>query len=101
MSKPRKTDVDLRHDLSSDFVETLAADWKQNGPTVIAQVRQEAPDKYCELVAKRHSTRQRLQAVCHSLQGKTQPACKLGSRLTDNVILPSANYKTRGSMNWR
>ena len=52
MSRARKTNPDFRHDLSVDFVQALAADWKENGTAVIARVRQEAPEKYCELVAK-------------------------------------------------
>jgi hypothetical protein len=52
MSRARKSNPDLRHDLSADFVQALAADWKENGAAVIARVRQQAPDKYCELVAK-------------------------------------------------
>jgi hypothetical protein len=52
MSRTRKTNPDFRHELSTDFVQALAADWKENGTTVIARVRQEAPEKYCELVAK-------------------------------------------------
>jgi hypothetical protein len=52
MSRARKSNPDFRHDLSVDFVQALAADWKENGTAVIAKVRQEAPEKYCELVAK-------------------------------------------------
>ena len=52
MTKARKSNPDFRHDLSADFVQALAADWKENGTAVIARVRQEAPEKYCELVAK-------------------------------------------------
>ena len=52
MSRARKTNPDLRQDLSADFVRALAADWKENGPNVIARVREDTPDKYCELVAK-------------------------------------------------
>src|SRR5262245_41930191 len=52
MSRARKSNPDFRHELSVEFVQALAADWKENGAAVIARVRQEAPDKYCELVAK-------------------------------------------------
>ena len=52
MSRTRKSNPDFRHELSVDFVQALAADWKENGTAVIARVRQEAPEKYCELVAK-------------------------------------------------
>jgi len=52
MSRARKSNPDFRHNLSADFVQALAADWKENGPTVIASVREQTPDKYCELVAK-------------------------------------------------
>jgi hypothetical protein len=52
MSKPRKSNPDFRHDLSTDFVQALAADWKENGRTTIAKVREQTPDRYCELVAK-------------------------------------------------
>jgi hypothetical protein len=52
MSRARKTNPDLRHDLSADFVQDLASDWKENGKTTIAKVRDQTPDRYCELVAK-------------------------------------------------
>src|SRR5262249_23354501 len=52
MSRARKSNPDFRHELSVDFVQALAADWKENGTAVIARVRQDSPDKYCELVAK-------------------------------------------------
>jgi len=52
MSKTDKTDTDLRHDLSSDFVQGLASDWKENGTAAIARVREETPDKYCQLIAQ-------------------------------------------------
>jgi len=52
MSRARKSNLDFRHELSVDFVQALAADWKENGTAVIARVRQDAPEKYCELVAK-------------------------------------------------
>ena len=52
MSRARKSNLDFRHELSVDFVQALAADWKENGTAVITRVRQDAPDKYCELVAK-------------------------------------------------
>jgi hypothetical protein len=52
MSRTRKSNPDFRHELSVDFVQALAADWKENGTAVIARVRQDSPDKYCELVAK-------------------------------------------------
>ena len=52
MSRARKSNLDFRHDLSVNFVQALAADWKENGTAVIARVRQDAPEKYCELVAK-------------------------------------------------
>ena len=52
MSRARKSNPDFRYELSADFVQALAADWKENGTAVIARVRQEAPEKYCELVAK-------------------------------------------------
>ena len=52
MSKANKTNLDFRHDLSSDFVQDLAADWKENGRSTIAKVREQTPDRYCELIAK-------------------------------------------------
>ena len=42
MSKARKADVDLRHDLSADFVQSLASDWKEN------ETRQEAKASHAE-----------------------------------------------------
>jgi hypothetical protein len=50
--KSSKNDRDPRHDLSNDFVQALAADWKEHGAAAIETVRQKNPDKYCELVAK-------------------------------------------------
>jgi ABC-type phosphonate transport system ATPase subunit len=50
--KSSKNDRDPRHDLSNDFVQALAADWKEHGAATIEAVRQKTPDKYCELVAK-------------------------------------------------
>jgi hypothetical protein len=50
--KSSKTNHDPRHDLSNDFVQALAADWKDHGAATIEAVRQKSPDKYCELVAK-------------------------------------------------
>ena len=50
--KSSKTNHDPRHDLSNDFVQALATDWKEHGAAAIEAVRQKFPDKYCELVAK-------------------------------------------------
>ncbi len=50
--KSSKNDRDSRHDLSNDFVQALAADWKEHGAATIEAVRQKTPDKYCELIAK-------------------------------------------------
>ena len=50
--KSSKNDRDPRHDLSNDFVQALAADWKEHGAATIEAVRQKTPDKYCELIAK-------------------------------------------------
>jgi hypothetical protein len=50
--KSSKTNHDPRHDLSNDFVQALAADWKEHGAATIEAVRQKSPDKYCELIAK-------------------------------------------------
>ena len=50
--KSSKNDRDPRRDLSNDFVQALAADWKEHGAATIEAVRQKTPDKYCELIAK-------------------------------------------------
>ncbi len=50
--KSSKNDRDPRHDLSNDFVQALAADWKEHGAATIEAVRQKTPDRYCELIAK-------------------------------------------------
>jgi hypothetical protein len=50
--KSSKNDRDPRHDLSNDFVQALATDWKEHGAAAIEAVRQKSPDKYCELIAK-------------------------------------------------
>lgn len=42
----------VRDQLSADFIEALAADWKQFGPGVIVAMREESPVKYSELVAR-------------------------------------------------
>ena len=52
MSRARKSGPDFRQDLSADFVQALAADWKENGATTIAKVREQTPDRYCQLVAQ-------------------------------------------------
>jgi hypothetical protein len=52
MSRARKSNPDFRYELSADFVQDLAADWKANGKDTIAKVREQTPDRYCELVAK-------------------------------------------------
>jgi hypothetical protein len=50
--KSSKNDRDPRHELSNDFVQALAADWKEHGAAAIEAVREKSPDKYCELIAK-------------------------------------------------
>jgi hypothetical protein len=47
-----KANLDSRHDLSNDFVQALAADWKEHGSSTIEAVREKTPDRYCELIAK-------------------------------------------------
>ena len=42
----------VRDQRSADFIEALAADWKQFGPGVIVAMREESPVKYSELVAR-------------------------------------------------
>ena len=41
--KSSKNDRDPRHDLSNDFVQALAADWKEHGAATIEAVRQKTP----------------------------------------------------------
>ena len=59
--KSSKTNHDPRHDLSNDFVQALAVDWKEHGAATIEAVRQKTPDKYCELIAKVRAERDALQ----------------------------------------
>jgi hypothetical protein len=47
-----KRNLDSRHDLSNDFVQALADDWKQHGIKAIEQVREKTPERYCELISK-------------------------------------------------
>jgi hypothetical protein len=51
--KPKKSDQpNLRHKLTSGFVEALAEDWAEHGAEVIQQIREESPTKYGELIAR-------------------------------------------------
>jgi hypothetical protein len=55
MTRSRKSKADepsTRDRLSADFIEALAADWKQFGASVIVAMREESPVKYSELVAR-------------------------------------------------
>jgi hypothetical protein len=51
--KPQKSsEPNLRHKLTSGFVEALAEDWAEHGPEVIQQIRLDNPVKYGELIAR-------------------------------------------------
>ena len=39
-----------RDRLSDDFVAALAADWREHGTAVLAEVRQKYPEKYARLI---------------------------------------------------
>jgi hypothetical protein len=40
--KSSKNDRDPRHELSNDFVQALAADWKEHGAAAIEAVREKS-----------------------------------------------------------
>ena len=52
LNKGPKTRSTARAQLTQRFVEALAKDWEIWGPQVLERVREESPEKYCELVAK-------------------------------------------------
>ena len=52
MKRNGKDNRDSRHELSNDFVRMLSEDWQQNGKASLEKVREKAPDRYCELIAK-------------------------------------------------
>jgi hypothetical protein len=52
MKRNGKDNRDSRHELSNDFVRMLSEDWQQNGKASLEKVRDKAPDRYCELIAK-------------------------------------------------
>ena len=52
LPKGQKTRSTARAQLTQRFVEALARDWELWGPQVLERVREESPEKYCELVAK-------------------------------------------------
>jgi hypothetical protein len=43
MKKTSKANLDSRRDLSNDFVQALAADWKEHGASTIEAVRTKRP----------------------------------------------------------
>jgi hypothetical protein len=51
-SKRKAENLDARHGLSNDFVAALADDWKAYGIETIQRVREQQPEKYCQLVAQ-------------------------------------------------
>jgi hypothetical protein len=55
MNRTRKTQTSepsLRDRLTSQFIEALEKDWAEHGASVIEAVREKAPAKYAELIAR-------------------------------------------------
>ena len=55
MKRTRKTQTSepsLRDRLTSQFIEALEKDWAKHGTSVIEAVREQAPAKYAELIAR-------------------------------------------------
>jgi hypothetical protein len=53
MKRTRKSDEpSLRDRLTSAFVEALEREWTEHGPAAIAQVREQQPSKYAELIVR-------------------------------------------------
>ena len=52
MARRKDVTVDSRHDLSNDFVQALAADWKQHGIATIEQLRQTDAKAYCQIISQ-------------------------------------------------
>jgi hypothetical protein len=88
MNRARKSNPDLRYDLSADFVQALAADWKENGKTTIAKVRDQTPDRYCELVAKIVPKEMLISADRASEWGDCKTPADIALKLLKDVGMP-------------
>jgi hypothetical protein len=53
--KPRKSKSSgpsLRSRLSADYLKAFQSDFEENGPAVIAELRQKSPEKYAEIASR-------------------------------------------------
>jgi hypothetical protein len=50
--KTQTSEPSLRDRLTSQFIEALEKDWAVHGTTVVAQVREQHPTKYAELIVR-------------------------------------------------